>query len=138
MPTMPENLQPKAARISARHRRGKIRNRRASSGHRSGQQITPSHTFDHFIRHANGRPQVAQILVGRWGFSWAMAARAGRAGVQARGPVRHSVTFSPPWATGASVGSQGSPVAFASPPSLLTSPTRHPLKRSIKVLPSAP
>ncbi len=134
---MPENLQTKAVRFSAHHQRGKICNRRVFR-HRSGQRITPSRTFTQFIRHAIGRPQVAQVLVGRWGFSWAMAAQAGRAGDQARGPVRHSVTFSPPWATGGSVGNQGSPVAFASPPSLVTSPTRQPLKRSSKVLPSAP
>ena len=32
---------------------------------RSEQYRTSSQTFAHFLRHANGRPQEAQVLVGR-------------------------------------------------------------------------
>lgn len=34
---------------------------------RSEQNFTCSHTFSHFFRQANGRPQAGHTFVGRWG-----------------------------------------------------------------------
>jgi hypothetical protein len=38
---------------------------RARPRHLSEQYFTLSQTFSHFLRHVNGLPQVAQVLVGR-------------------------------------------------------------------------
>lgn len=37
------------------------------------QYLTCSQSRRHFFRHVNGRPQVAQILVGKLGLLWAIS-----------------------------------------------------------------
>jgi len=36
---------------------------------RSEQNFTAAQSRAHFLRHANGRAQVMQIFVGKWGFA---------------------------------------------------------------------
>jgi hypothetical protein len=52
-------------------------------------------------------------------------------------PVRNSDTRMPPCETGSEGGANGRPVAWASAASLVTSPTRQPVKRAASVSPSA-
>ena len=53
-------------------------------------------------------------------------------------PVWNNSTPSPPWATGGPGGAKGRPVVLASEASVVTSPTRQPVKRVRRVFPSAP
>lgn len=55
---------------------------------------------------------------------------------QASGPVRNSITRSPPCETGAAGGANGSPHAAASAVSVVIKPTRQPEKRVASVCPS--
>jgi hypothetical protein len=57
--------------------------------HRSEQYLTSSQTRSHFLRQANGRPQVTQVLCGRLAFLCMDQLRPGRcagSGGQERGP----------------------------------------------------
>ena len=74
-----------------------------------------------------GRDRIGGLLRGRGqGKAENQCKTAAHSRLPYSGSVRHSVTLSPPCATGGPGGKNGSPVDFASPPSLVTSPTRQP------------